>query len=179
MTEGADFQPEAVIRLLGRHRVQWVLIGGLAAITHGSPLVTQDVDVCYARADDDLARLAAALTEVHAALRGAEPDLPFRIDARSLRAGDSFTFTTDVGWLDLIRTPAGTAGYDDLARTADVFDLFGQRVLVASVDDLIRMKRAAGRPKDLLALEELGALRDELGRPRSSGRRPKRTRARP
>ena len=61
--------------------------------------------------------------------------------------------------------PAGTEGYDDLARTADTFQLFGHRVLIAAVDDLIRMKRAAGRPKDLLAIEELGALRHELDRP--------------
>jgi hypothetical protein len=158
------FQPEAVIRLLGRHRVRWVLIGGLAAVTHGAPIVTQDVDICPARDDKNLDRLAAALTEAHAELRGADPRIPFRLDARTLRAGDAFTFTTDVGWLDILGTPAGTAGYDDLARTADEFDLFGQRVLVASVEDLIRMKRAAGRPKDLMAVEELGALRDELAR---------------
>ena len=162
MTNRPDFQPEAVIRLLGLHRVRWVLIGGLAAITHGAPLVTQDVDVCYARDDKNLERLAVALAEGHAELRGADPGLPFRIDAKALRAGYSFTFTTDVGWLDLLGTPAGTSGFEDLARTADTFDLFGQRVLVASVDDLIRMKRAAGRPKDLLAVEELGALREEL-----------------
>jgi hypothetical protein len=81
-----------------------------------------------------------------------------------LRAGDAFTLSTDIGWLDLLGTPAGTAGYEDLARTADAYDLFGFRVLVASVEDLIRMKRAAGRPKDLLALEELGALREERAR---------------
>jgi hypothetical protein len=88
--------------------------------------------------------------------------LPFRLDAQTLANGDVFTFTTDVGWVDIIGVPSGVAGYDGLARTADAFDLFGSRVLVASVVDLIRMKRAAGRPKDLLALEELGALRDEL-----------------
>jgi hypothetical protein len=159
----ADFQPEAVIRLFGGHGLQYVVIGGLAAITHGAPLVTQDVDVCYARHDDNLRRLAIALVEVHAHLRGADPDLPFKLDEKTLRAGDSFTFTTDIGWVDILGTPSGTAGYDDLARTADVFTLFGYRVLVASVEDLIRMKRAAGRPKDLLAVEELGALRDELG----------------
>ena len=164
MNRRADFQPEAVIRLLGAHQVRWVLIGGLAAITHGAPLVTQDVDVCHARDDDNLQRLATALAEVHAELRGADRGLPFRIDAETLRAGDAFTFTTDVGWLDILGTPAGTSGYEDLARTADAFDLFGQRVLVASIDDLIRMKRAAGRPKDLLLVEELGALRDELSR---------------
>jgi hypothetical protein len=77
-------------------------------------------------------------------------------------AQDSFTLTTDLGSLDLLATPAGTDGFDDLARTAESLELFGHGVLVASVDDLIRMKRAAGRPKDLLAVEELAALRDEL-----------------
>lgn len=162
MEAGAEFQPESVIRLLGRHRVRYVLIGGLAAITHGAPLITQDIDACYARDALNLRRIAKALVEVHAELRGADPALPVRLDAKMLQTGDSFTFTTDIGWLDLLGTPPGTTGFEDLARTADAFDLFGYRVLVASVEDLIRMKRAAGRPKDLLALEELGALRDEL-----------------
>lgn len=162
MDRSPEFQPESVIRLLGRHEVRYVLIGGLAAITHGAPLVTQDVDLCHDRTPANLERLADALREVHADLRGAEPGLPVRLDAKTLANGDAFTFTTDVGWLDVLATPAGVGGYDDLARTADAFELFGHRVLVASVNDLIRMKRAAGRPKDLLALEELGALRDEL-----------------
>jgi hypothetical protein len=159
-----DFQPEAVIGLLGRHGVRYILIGGLAAITHGAPFVTQDIDVCYARDDDTLRRLAVALNEVHAQLRGADPGLPFRLDARTLRLGDSFTLATDAGSVDILATPSGTNGYADLVRTADRFSLFGFEVLVASVEDLIRMKRAAGRPKDLLAVEELGALRDELAR---------------
>jgi hypothetical protein len=159
------FDPEAVIRLLGQHRVRYVLIGGLAAITHGAPLVTQDVDICSARDPENLEALAAALIDVHAELRGADPGLPFRIDARTLRAGDSFTLSTDVGAIDLLATPSGTSGYDDLVRAADSFDLFGHRVLVASVVDLIRMKRAAGRRKDLLAIEELSALREEIESP--------------
>ncbi len=167
MKPAADFQPEAVIRLLGRHEVKYVLIGGLAAITHGAPLVTQDIDVCYSLDARNLERLAAALGEAHATLRGVDTPLPFKPDARTLARGDSFTLTTDIGWLDILATPTGTTGYEDLARTAETYDLFGYRVLVASVDDLIRMKRAAGRPKDLLAVEELGALREELDRPRS------------
>ena len=166
MERTSDFQPEAVIRLLGRHEVRYILIGGLAAVTHGAPIVTQDIDLCYARDAENLARLAAALQDVHAYLRGADAGLPFRLDARTLAKGDAFTFTTDLGWIDILATPAGTAGYEDLARTAQAFNLFGHRVLIAAVDDLIRMKRAAGRPKDLLAIEELGALREELDRDR-------------
>jgi len=162
VADAADFQPEGVIRLLGRHGVEYVLIGGLAAITHGAPLVTRDVDLCYARDRQNLERLVEALGEVHADLRGAEPGLPFLLDARTLARGDAFTFTTDIGWIDIMATPAGTTGYDELARTADEYTLFGHRVLVASLDDLIRMKRAAGRPKDLLAVEELGALLEEI-----------------
>jgi hypothetical protein len=164
VVDPADFNPEGVILLLGHHGVDYVLIGGLAAITHGAPLVTRDVDLCYARDRQNLERLAEAFVEVHADLWGAEPGLPFLLDASTLAHGDAFTFTTDIGWIDIMATPAGTTGYDDLARTADEYTLFGQRVLVASLDDLIRMKRAAGRPKDLLAVEELGALREEIGR---------------
>lgn len=164
MPPGGEFQPESVIRLLGRHGVRYILIGGLAAVTHGAPLITQDIDICYARDDTNLHGLAAALTEVHAELRGADRRVRVRLDAKMLMSGDAFRFTTDIGWLDLLGTPAGTDGYEDLARTADSFDVFGYRILVASVEDLIRMKRASGRPKDLLALEELGALRDESSR---------------
>ena len=166
MSTAPDFRPDDVVRLLGRHGVRYVLIGGLAAVTHGAPLVTQDVDICHAQDSDNLVRLAQAFREVHGVLRGADLEIPFQLDATTLGKDDAFTFTTDIGWLDILAMPAGTSGFDDLARTADAFELFGHRVLVASVDDLIRMKRAAGRPKDLLAAEELGALRDELDRRR-------------
>ncbi|HXX61648.1 MAG TPA: hypothetical protein VEI48_10205, partial [Candidatus Sulfotelmatobacter sp.] len=99
-----------------------------------------------------------------ARLRGVTDAVPFRLDARALAAGDAFTFSTDAGDLDIIATPAGTAGYHDLSRTAATIDLDGMRVQVASIDDLMRMKLAAGRPKDLIELEVLGALRDELDR---------------
>jgi len=157
-----DFQPEAVIGLLNRHGVRYVLIGGLAAALRGSPSVTQDVDICYARDQRNLTSLAAALGEIHAHLRGAPADLPFRLDAKTLGRGDSFTFTTQVGWLDILAMPSGTAGYEELAANADLIEAFDQTVLVASIDDLIRMKRAAGRPRDRAELEILGALRDEV-----------------
>lgn len=159
---GADFQPAAVVARLNRHGVRYVVIGGLAAVLRGSPTVTVDVDICYAHEEANLARLASALTEAHAKLRGAPRGLPFRPDASTLAKGDAFTFTTDDGPLDIIATPAGTSGYEELAANADQVEAFGHEFLVAGIDDLIRMKRAAGRPKDRVELEILGALRDEI-----------------
>ena len=102
------------------------------------------------------------LRRLHATVRGADPGLPFRVDAKTIAQGDAFTFDTDFGAFDILGTPSGTDGFDDLAKTAVRVELDGVTVLIASIDDLIRMKRAAGRPKDLLAIEELGALREEL-----------------
>lgn len=157
-----SFDPLALVRALAEQGVRFVLIGGFAAAIRGSPVITGDVDVCYARDDDNLERLAAALDELGATLRGAPPDVPFRPDARTLKAGDHFTFATMVGALDCLGTPAGTNGFADIDASATDEDLDGFVVRVASVDDLIRMKRAAGRPQDLIAVEWLAALRDEL-----------------
>lgn len=158
------FDPLAVLRTLLEHDVRFVLIGGFAAAIRGSPVITGDVDVCYARDDENLQRLAAALAELGATLRGAPSDVPFRPDAQTFKAGDHFTFATASGPLDCLGTPAGTDGFADLDASATAENLDGLVVRVASVDDLIRMKRAAGRPQDLIAVEWLAALRDELDR---------------
>jgi hypothetical protein len=163
MTGPAAFDPLRLLETLDRHGVRFVVVGGIAGRLLGSPTVTRDLDICYARGAANLRALAAVLAEVHAELRGADPGLPFLPNLRALKAGDAFTLKTDAGDLDLMGTPAGTDGYADLARTATRIDLGGVAVLVAAVDDLIRMKRAAGRPKDLIEVEVLGALRDEIG----------------
>ena len=158
----AAFDPVRLLEALHAGGVRFVVIGAVAGRILGSPTLTRDLDVCYAGDSANLEALASVLISRKARLRGADPDVPFRLDARTLRAGDTFIFTTDAGDLDVIRTPAGTGGFDELARTARSVDLGGLTVLVASLDDLIRMKRAAGRPKDLVELEILGALREEL-----------------
>jgi hypothetical protein len=159
----APFEPLRLLETLARHKVRFVVVGGIAGRLLGSPTVTRDLDICYARDAANLRALAAVLAQLHAHLRGVEPGLPFHPDARTLRAGDAFTLQTDAGDLDLLATPAGTDGYADLARSATLTDLGGVQVLVAAVDDLIRMKRTAGRPKDMIEVEVLGALRDERG----------------
>lgn len=157
-----EFDPQVALEALARHGVRFVVIGGIAANIHGSPVITGDLDVCYARERANLERLSDALHELHAKLRGPPADVPFLLDAKTLEAGDAFTFVTDAGPLDILGTPAGTEGFDALDRTALEAEIHGTAIRVAALEDLIRMKRAAGRPKDRFALEHLGALRDRL-----------------
>jgi hypothetical protein len=156
------FDPLRALRTLHDHAVRFVLIGGYAASIRGSPVITGDVDICYARDRDNLDHLAAALMALDATLRGVSEDVSFLLGARTLEAGDTFTFATSAGPLDCLGTPSGTSGFLDLAQAATEMDLDGLPVLVASIDDLMRMKRASGRRKDQIDYEWLAALRDEL-----------------
>jgi hypothetical protein len=124
--------------------------------------MTNDLDICYSRDRENLERLANALIDLKAKLRGAPEDVPFLLDPRTLAAGANFTCNTTAGALDCLAFPAGVKGFDELAANAEEIDLDGLRVQVAALNDLIRMKRAAGRPKDLVEVEILGALRDEI-----------------
>ncbi len=156
------FDPARALAVLNDYGVRYVVIGGIAAAAHGSPILTSDLDVCYARDDANLRALAKALAALNARLRDAPQEPPFQLDHLSLRQGDHFTFVTDAGDLDVLATPAGTAGYDQLSSDATAVELGDSlRIRIASLDLLIRMKIAAGRPKDLFALETLRAIRDE------------------
>lgn len=157
----AAFDPLEAFRVLDRHGVLFVVIGGVGARLHGSPTVTNDTDICYERSAENLERLAAALSDLGAKLRGVDDEVPF-LDAATLAAGDHFTFATRAGDFDCLGTPAGVKGFAELARGAIPFDVDGLTLLVASIDDLIRMKRAAGRAKDLIEVEVLAAVRDEV-----------------
>lgn len=148
-----------IAELFQKHGVEFVVIGGQAAVLHGSPLPTYDVDLCYRRTAENLERLAAALRELHPTLRGAPPDLPFRLDAQSLALGSNFTFNTDLGPLDLLGwvEPFGT--YGELIGRAETIDLETCRVAVIHLDDLIAIKRHLNRAKDQAALVQLEALK--------------------
>jgi len=162
VTELRPFDWTRAVVALSDAGVRFIVIGAVAGRILGSPSLTRDLDVCYARDRDNLEALAGVLAGLHARLRGVREDVPFRLDARTLGADDAFTFVTDVGDLDILGVPSGTEGYEDLVRDAVEVRIDGRTVLVASIDDLIRMKRAAGRPKDLIEIEVLGALREEL-----------------
>ncbi len=150
------FDPLSALRVLTEERVRFVVVGGLGARLHGSPSVTNDTDICYERSQGNLRRLDARL-------RGVDGEVPFVADPATLGAGDHFTFTTAAGNLDCLGTPAGIGGFRRLEQNAVTFEVEGMAILVASIEDLIRMKLAAGRPKDLIEVEVLRAVRDRTG----------------
>jgi hypothetical protein len=146
-----------LLDVLHRHRVAYVLIGGLAAVYHGSPFPTEDADITPQHDRRNLVRLAAALVDLDARIRtDSEPEgLPFRCDADWLAVCTTVNLTTAAGDLDLTFQPAGTAGYDDLRRDATHTELYGVTVQIASLADVIRSKQAANRPKDQRVLPTL------------------------
>jgi hypothetical protein len=152
------FDPLALLGRLVDGEVDFVVIGGLAATIHGAAIPTRDLDIMYDRAPTNLEHLAAVLAGLKVRLRGAE-DLPVRVDARLLRNGDRFTFTTTLGDLDILATAEGAPPYKELKARAATLDIGPYRVPVASLDHLIAMKRAANRPKDMPKLAELIELR--------------------
>lgn len=166
MSEAQEFDPDRILEVLVRHGVRFVLVGGLAAQAHGSPSLTGDVDICYARDHDNLDRLAVALSELLAVRRDLPADVPKLppLDARTLRAEGLFTLTTRYGNFDILATHDPGFDYARLLEHAFTIDFRGAQLHIASVHDLIEMKRAAGRPKDRIELEILGALREELDR---------------
>lgn len=157
------FRPRALLRVLVEHDVDFVVVGGIAGAARGSAYMTQDLDIAYARDADNLERLAHALQEVEARLRGAPGDLPFSPDSKTLAAGAHFTFETSHGPLDILDRPDGSPPFEELRRRAGTpLVVDGLPIAVASLDDLIAMKEATGRPRDALVASELRVLADEI-----------------
>jgi hypothetical protein len=152
---------------LSRGGVDFVVIGGVAGGAHGSAFGTGDLDIAYARDSVNLDRLSAVLTELDATLRGAPPDLPFILDAKTLENGANFTFLTRNGPLDILADPAGAPSYSELRALATRVAVRGLDVKIASLDHLIAMKEAAGRPKDKLMATEYRGISDLLRKPPS------------
>lgn len=149
--------------------VRFILIGGLAARAHGSARFTQDVDVSYARDDENLRRVVRSLAPFEPYLRGAPPGLPFAWSEATLSTGLNFTLTTTVGDIDLLGEIVGGGRFDDLLPHSITVKVFGHETLLLDLPWLIRVKRAAGRPKDLEVIAELEALEEERERGFSEG----------
>jgi hypothetical protein len=152
---------DRLLQTLDMHDVNFVVIGGIAGLVHGSAYPTYDLDVSYSRDRGNLERMTAALRELDVTLRGAPADLPFQLDAQTLSNGSNFTFDSPYGSFDILGDAAGLGSYDELRNGALVATIEGVEVRVASLNHLIAMKRAANRLKDQLMVEEYISLDDQ------------------
>ena len=167
MDEPRDQSPlERFCAVLTAHGVEFIVVGGQAEALMGSARVTYDVDLCYRRTPDNLERLATALGTLKLTLRGAPPELKFRLDAQALALGQNYTFEVDgeypldfLGYLE----PIGT--YEDLLPHTEIVSIGGHATRVIGLDDLICIKRYLGRPKDKESLLQLAVkrLREQEG----------------
>ncbi len=149
-----------ILQLLSDHGVEFIIIGGAAAIVHGSSRLTQDLDVVYRRSQENIARLSNAFQEQNPYLRGAPPGLPFQWSEATIRMRLNFTLQTNLGDLNLLGEMTGGGNYEDIVDHTFEIEVFGIRCLCLDLETLIHVKRAAGRPKDLETIAELEAIRE-------------------
>lgn len=160
MSEAPSFR--AICEVLARHGVEFVVVGGVAGVLHGSPIPTRDLDIVHARTPVNIQRLLAALAELKAT---------YRQDARGLSPGESHLrgpghqlLRTSFGLLDVLGSLGAGLEHPELAADAVELDLAGVRVRVVSLDRLISIKEKLDRPKDKLHLMQLLAIRAERAR---------------
>jgi predicted nucleotidyltransferase len=142
--------------------VEFVLVGGYAAMLHGSSLLTRDVDVCAELSADTIEKLREALRETNPVHRLSSPRQSFLVVPEPGASLDNLYLNTDLGTLDLLGRITGVGDYARVARDAVDVEIFGRRVRAISLDDLIAAKEALGRDKDLIAAKELRAIRETL-----------------
>jgi hypothetical protein len=154
-----DYHPATLIQALVDGGVDFVIIGGVAVVLQAMPRLTKDLDICYSTAEDNLDALGDVLLGLKARLRGVPGEVPFVPDGRTLRRTQILCLTTPAGDIDLLAQPEGAPNYETLRNYADVMDLAERHVHVASINHMLAMKRAAGRPQDLVDIESLEAAR--------------------
>jgi len=154
----AEFHVSSLLARLVGGGVDFVVIGGIAVIAQGHVRNTQDLDICYSPDPDNREALGRVLIDLGARLRGIDDEIPFIPDARTLQGVQILTLDTQDGGLDLLVDPEGSPGYDALRANADRIDFDGFEILIASIEDLVAMKRATNRPRDRSDIEALTAI---------------------
>lgn len=161
------FDPVSICRILSERGVKFVVLGGFAAVVHGSPVPTEDIDLIPSREIENLERLAEALQEMNAAIRTSDGPVQTRIDAAFIaNMPNMLNLVTDYGDVDLVFNPAGQlSDFEQWSHRAESAELEpGLTVSIAALDDIIASKSAANRLKDQKALPYLESLRDEIRR---------------
>lgn len=155
MTEASGpFDPERILATLGEHGVEYLVIGGVAAQTHGRRRMTADIDLIPAPGPDNLNRLAEALRAIDAKVLDPRFE-DFEVTADLLPRATIWQFSTAAGGIDVIHEAPGARPYDELREAALSISLDDLELKVAGLDDLIAMKLARGRPIDLEDVEAL------------------------
>jgi predicted nucleotidyltransferase len=154
-----DFK--ALLRLLTENQVDFIIVGGAAATAHGSARLTFDLDIVYSRDSENIARIVNALRLIQPYLRGAPPGLPFDWSTETVKKGLNFTLVTTLGPLDLLGEIAGGGSYQQLIGETIEVEVAGVECRCLNLERLIKVKRAAGRPKDLEVIAELEQILDE------------------
>jgi hypothetical protein len=172
VADPTPFDPERIVSVLAQHGVRYVLIGALAARLQGFPRLTADADIAPSRQSGNLERLAAALRTLGARVytESVPAGLPFDVSAAGLARANLWNLVTSAGRLDIVFEPAGTKGYADLMRAALRYEVFGVEIHAASLRDIVRSKKVAGRPQDV---QDVAVIREML-RKRAAERRRKR-----
>lgn len=154
-----------LLRALSEAGVEFILIGGAAATAHGSSRLTDDLDILYRRSPNTIAALVSSLAPFGPYLRGAPAGLPFSWDEETIARGLNFTLNTSLGPIDVFGEITGGGRFEDLMKNTIELDLEGVRCLCLDLKSLIRVKRAAGRPKDLQVAAELESILNETDHP--------------
>ena len=154
-----------IIPTLVQAKIKFIVIGGVAAIVHGSARTTFDLDVVYSRDPQNIRRLVQALEPFSPYLRDVPEGLPFIFDEKTVQKGLNFTLNTELGYLDLLGEIVGGGAYEDLLPHSQEIEVFGVKCLCLGLERLIHVKRAAGRPKDFEVIAELEAILEEQMKP--------------
>ncbi|MDI6736320.1 MAG: nucleotidyltransferase [bacterium] len=140
------------------YNVRFIIIGGQAAVLQGSAYITADIDICYARDKENLENIVKALIPFHPYLRGVEKGLPFIFDTKTLEMGLNFTFTTDIGDIDILGEIKGIGTYDEVIKHSEVIQIYDMPCNVLTIEGLIKSKKTVGRPKDEAVIKEMEAI---------------------
>ncbi len=160
MASQPEYRPGALVQALVDGGVDFVIVGGVAVVLQAMPRFTKDLDICYSTSEHNLDALGSVLVGLEARLRGVTEKVPFVPDGRTLRHTQMLCLTTPAGDIDLLVDPEGAPDYEILRERASVMELSGRSVRIASIEDMLAMKRAAGRPLDLVDIESLEVARE-------------------
>jgi hypothetical protein len=151
-----------LLKILKRHEVEFVVVGGVAGVLHGSRLVTQDVDICAPLTLENLTRILVSLVGLNPRFRAVPDDRPLPVDPATLLGYKNLYLSTDLGQVDILSEITGVGSYEEVASHTITVDLAGTECQILDLDTLIRAKRALNLPKDRQAIIELEAIRERI-----------------